>query len=223
MSSKRIEQLINEIYEYIEGCKPKGFSSTQVIVQKEEVFDILDEMRLKIPDEIKRCQKMISQRDAIMAEAQRKADEIVEQGRAQAEALVNESEVMRAAYLKANQIMESTTSEASYKLQQAEYEANQIRNDALAYTSDMLGRVQYALQSTYYETKEKTDAMMETLKSNLDVITNNYNELVNDVAPGIDEEQDGRAEENAEGMQQEPQREEDGFEIDSDSFMKHID
>ena len=32
MSQNRIEQLIEEMYEYIEGCKPKGFSATQVVV-----------------------------------------------------------------------------------------------------------------------------------------------------------------------------------------------
>ena len=47
MSQNRIEQLIEEMYEYIEGCKPKGFSANQVVVMKEEIYDILDEMKLK--------------------------------------------------------------------------------------------------------------------------------------------------------------------------------
>ena len=68
MGSKRIEQSIEDIYEYIEGCKPKGFSGTQVIVVKEEIYDLLDEMKLKIPDEINRCNKLLERRDEIIKE-----------------------------------------------------------------------------------------------------------------------------------------------------------
>ena len=35
--SSRIEQLIDEIEEYIEGCKPKFMSSTEIIVNKDEI------------------------------------------------------------------------------------------------------------------------------------------------------------------------------------------
>jgi len=55
MSTKRIEQLIEDIYEFVESCKPTGFKSNKVAVPKDELYDLLDELRLKVPDEIKRC------------------------------------------------------------------------------------------------------------------------------------------------------------------------
>ena len=55
--SSRIEQLIDEIEEYIEGCKPKFMSSTEIIVNKDEIDELLRELRMKTPDEIKRYQK----------------------------------------------------------------------------------------------------------------------------------------------------------------------
>ena len=58
--SSRIEQLIDEIEEYIEGCKPKFMSSTEIIVNKDEIDELLRELRMKTPDEIKRYQKIIS-------------------------------------------------------------------------------------------------------------------------------------------------------------------
>ena len=60
--SSRIEQLIDEIEEYIEGCKPKFMSSTEIIVNKDEIDELLRELRMKTPDEIKRYQKIISKR-----------------------------------------------------------------------------------------------------------------------------------------------------------------
>ncbi len=58
--SSRIEQLIDEIEEYIESCKPKFMSSTEIIVNKDEIDELLRELRMKTPDEIKRYQKIIS-------------------------------------------------------------------------------------------------------------------------------------------------------------------
>ena len=79
MSQNRIEQLIEELYEYIESCKPKGFSfnTTQVVVMKEEIYDILDQMKLKIPEEIKRCSRVVAQKDQIIASAEEKAERIL--------------------------------------------------------------------------------------------------------------------------------------------------
>ena len=112
MSSKKIEQLIEDIYEYIEGCKPKGFSTTQVIVMKDEIYDLLDRMRLTIPDEIKRCSKVVANRDQIIANAEERAEKIIADAKIQAEALVHESEIMRQAYLQANEMVSRATQQA---------------------------------------------------------------------------------------------------------------
>ena len=45
----RIEQLINEIEEYIDSCKFQPLSTTKIIVNKEELDELLMELRLRIP------------------------------------------------------------------------------------------------------------------------------------------------------------------------------
>lgn len=55
----RIEQLIDEIEEFVESCKPQPFSQTKIIVPKDELFELLTELRLKTPDEIKRYRKSL--------------------------------------------------------------------------------------------------------------------------------------------------------------------
>ena len=64
MNSK-IEQMISEIEEYIESCKPRMFSGSTIVVDKETMEELLTELRLKTPEEIKRYQKIISQKEAI--------------------------------------------------------------------------------------------------------------------------------------------------------------
>ena len=62
--SSRIEQIIDEIDEFIESCKFQPLSSTKIVVNKEEIEELLRELRLKTPDEIKRYQKIISNKKA---------------------------------------------------------------------------------------------------------------------------------------------------------------
>ena len=73
MSSK-IEQLIDEIETYIDGCKYQPFSNTKIVVDKEEIDELLRELRMKTPDEIKRYQKIISNKEAILSDARAKAE-----------------------------------------------------------------------------------------------------------------------------------------------------
>ena len=53
----KIEQIITEIEEYIEGCKKVPFSTNSIVVNKDEMQELLAELRLKTPDEIKKYQK----------------------------------------------------------------------------------------------------------------------------------------------------------------------
>ena len=82
--SRRIEQIIEEIDEYVESCKYQPLSTTKIVVNKEELEELLRELRLKTPDEIKRYQKIISNKDAILADAQNKADAIIAEAQAKA-------------------------------------------------------------------------------------------------------------------------------------------
>ena len=64
--SSRIEQIIEEIEEYIDrDCKFQPLSQTKIIVNKEHMDELLRELRMKTPDEIKRYQKIIANKDAI--------------------------------------------------------------------------------------------------------------------------------------------------------------
>ncbi len=69
--ASRIEQIIEEIEEYIDGCKPQTFSSSKIIVNREEMEELLNELRIKTPEEIKRYQKIISNKEVWQMPRQR--------------------------------------------------------------------------------------------------------------------------------------------------------
>ena len=185
MSQNRIEQLIEELYEYIEGCKPKGlaFNSAQVVVMKEEIYDILDEMKLKIPEEIKRCAKVVAQKDQIIASAEERAERIIADAKRQAEMLVQDSEIMRRAIVQANEFSAKAVQQAEDMLRQANTEAEMMSAGALRYTNDLLGVAERMMTIAYNETKEKNEQMLRTFEENLRILQENRRELNEDVAP----------------------------------------
>ena len=112
MSSSRIEQIIEEIEEYVESCRYQPLSTTKIVVNKEELEELLRELRLKTPDEIKRYQKIISNKDAILADAQSKADNIIAEAQAHAKELVAQTEIMQQAYAQANETVNTANQQA---------------------------------------------------------------------------------------------------------------
>ena len=177
MSTKRIEQLIEDIYEFVESCKPTGFKSNKVAVPKDELYDLLDELRLKVPDEIKRCQKMIANRDAIMADAQDKASALQEEAKSRAQVLINDNEIVQQAYYQANEIMQQATAQADELIANAQQQADEICYGALNYTNDMLTEMERMLTVTYEETRSRSESLVESLRRNLEIVTSNRMEL----------------------------------------------
>ena len=129
--ASRIEQIIEEIEEYIDGCKPQTFSSSKIIVNREEMEELLNELRIKTPEEIKRYQKIISNKEAILADAQAKADAIIAQAQVKTDELVSEHQIMQQAYAQANEIVTQATAQAQEIIDNATMDANAIRIGAI--------------------------------------------------------------------------------------------
>ena len=169
----RIEQLINEIEEYIDSCKFQPLSTTKIIVNKEELDELLVELRLRIPDEIKQYQKIISNQDAILSDAHSKADAMLAEATAQTNELVNEHEIMQRAYAQANEIIE----QAQAIVDKAVADANNVRQGSIQYTDDMLKSLQTIMNHTMEGAQGRFDAFMNSMKSSYDIVSSNRKEL----------------------------------------------
>ncbi len=176
-ANSRIEQVIDDIYEFIESCKMQPLSQTKLIVPKDEMYDLLDELRLRLPDEIKRYQKIIANRDALIADAEEKAAVIINQAKEQAGQLVSENEISRQAYEHANDLIQDATLRSQSMLREAAEEAEQVRAGALAYTNEVLSEVERVVASAYEETRAKSEDMVAALKHHLDVVAENRSEV----------------------------------------------
>lgn len=195
----RIEQLISEIEEYIDSCRFQALSNSKIIVNKEELEELLVELRLRIPDEIKKYQKIISQQETILGEARSQADEMLENAKRQADSMVaqaseqtsemiNEHEIMQRAYAHANEVVEQAQAQAQAIVDAAVNDANNIRQSSIQYTDDMLRSLQTIINHTMEGAKGRFDSFMSSMQSSYDIVSSNRNEL----AGGLVQPQEGQ-------------------------------
>lgn len=176
MSSK-MEQIIEEIEDYIDGCKPSPISRNKILVNREQLEELLSELRTKTPEEVKRYQKIISNKEAILADAQAKADQIIAQAQIQTNELVSEHQIMQQAYAQANQIVTAATEQAQQILDNATSDANDIRIGAMQYTDDLMANAENIIGHTLDTYTAKYDGLLNSLQECYDMVRNNRSEL----------------------------------------------
>ena len=175
--NSRIEQIISDIEEYIESCKYQPLSTTKIVVNKEEIEELLRELRLKTPDEIKRYQKVISNKDNILADAQKKAEEITARAERSAQEMVNQHEIMQKAYAQATATLNEAQSKANQMIQDASREAEGIRLSAFSYTDELLANIEVILGQALDDAGGKYRATMDAFSQIMETVRSNRNEL----------------------------------------------
>lgn len=205
MSQTIIEQIINEMYDYIEECKPTPLSQSKIIVSRDRILDFLDDLKKRTPDEIRRYQKIISNRDSILAQAQEQAQGIIDEAKTRADQMINETEIMQAAYRQANELIQNATAEADKLKADSEAAAEQLRSGVLNYAGDILGEVESLLSSSYREIKDNSDKLVGGLESRLATITDNRREILEQLDVDINHSEN-----------------EDEYDFPEDNFLKDI-
>src|SRR4051812_28950765 len=97
--------LIDKLDDTIHNAKPVQLTD-QVLVDKEKTYDILDQMRATIPEEIKQASWIVKKRKEMLAEAKREAERIVKEPRERQQRLITAEEVTKQAERAADDIIE---------------------------------------------------------------------------------------------------------------------
>lgn len=173
----RIEQIISEIEEYIDGCKFQPFSSTNIVVNKEEMEELIVELKMRVPDEIKKYQKIINQQDAILGDARNQAKSMIDDAQSQIDELVSDHEVMQLAYQKAGEVMEDARRQAESIIDDAVRDAAGIRQSAAQYTDGILAGVQQIAGSAMQNEQNRFENFMADVKAVYDTCAENREAL----------------------------------------------
>lgn len=176
MSSK-IEQMIDEIEDYLDSCKYQPLSKTHIVVNKEEIDELLRELRSKTPEEIKRYQKVISNKEAILNDAREKAEALINDATVHTNKLINEHEIMQQAYAQANEVVTMASRQAQEILDNATTEANQVRDAAVQYLDEMLQNLENLMNATLNTTNAHYESFFAAISSYNEIVRSNRSEL----------------------------------------------
>ena len=125
--------------------------TTNAVIDEEAFLDIIDQMRIAIPDEIRKAERVTRDRDRILAQAREEADRILEQARAEAAGLLDDQELIKAAEQRARSVV-----------MRAQEEADEIRRGADEYAIGVLE-----------ELRSELDRIVRTVENGLQTLTAN--------------------------------------------------
>ena len=125
-----ILHLVDRLEELLNQSRPFPFTHN-VIVDEDRMLDIIDQMRVAIPDEVKKAQQVLAQRDRTQAQAQEEANRTLSIAREKSEQLLERDAIVQAAQARADQL-----------IAQARAEGEKTRQDADIYVLETLTRLE---------------------------------------------------------------------------------
>lgn len=136
-------KLIDELEDIIDNSSSIPFAG-KVFIDKGEILDIIKEIRIQLPDEIKQAQWIKEERQRILIEAQQEADSILQDAKRHIEEMVERDEITKLAQKRGEEI-----------ISQAQVNAKEIRIGARQYADELLG----GLEQNFID-------MIDTIKQN---------------------------------------------------------
>jgi len=156
-----IYTLLEAIEQLIEDSKKMPFSN-KCIVNKDDILDIVKDIRLKLPDELKQAKWVKEERTRIIQEAQKEGEDIVKEAENRIIAMIDEHEITKKAYEEKQKIIDS---------------ANEMAREMSEATKEYADSILEEVEGTVIALKEKMDNLEATVNMAVTTIKNNRNEL----------------------------------------------
>ena len=166
MSEKYLHEMIDDIELLIDEAKPARFSPGKIMIEKDVLMTVIEELRKQIPGEIERSHKIILNKDAILEDARVKSQQMIDQ-----------NEVVEMAKMRANEIETHAKDTARSVVHNANEEADQIRAGALRYVNEIMEDVQGYVASVKEAQESVFNQLLSALDSDLASIKTNAKEI----------------------------------------------
>ena len=136
-------ELVDMLYNIVSDAWGVPLATEKCVIKRDEVLDLLDEIRGKLPLELKKAQELLRARDEFVDNAKKKVEQMLRQAELDAKTIVSESETLQQARNKAGEIT-----------RRAEDRSKELYRVANAYTEDALRRTEEAIQAALDEVRE---------------------------------------------------------------------
>lgn len=144
-----IQHLVDRLEDLIDEGRHLPFSKF-TMVDEERALEIIDQMRISIPEEIEKASRILAQRDRVLAQANEEAARLLQQARAKGEEMLGEDVNVQAAQNMAANIIE-----------QANQEATRIKAEADQYIFAVLSKLEQTLQNNLNTVRNGINAVRQ--------------------------------------------------------------
>ena len=138
--------LLENLEEIIENSKKMPFTN-KIMLEQDEILDIIKDIRLKLPEDLKQAKWVREERDRILEEAKKEADDVVKEAENRIISMIDEHEITKKAYEQKNQIMEAANENSRQITQGAKEYADNI-------LADLETRIEKVLKEISQDRKE---------------------------------------------------------------------
>ncbi len=156
---------LDMLEDLLERSKAVPFSN-RISIDKERVFDLVSEMRLNLPNEMRQAQRIIEDHDKIIADAKNKAASIIKEAEHKAQELTDEHEIYKLAVEQSRELMEDT-----------KRSARDMRLSAVDYADEILSKTENAIRDCLSNITAQYRVVEDNLSDTIEVLYSNRQEL----------------------------------------------
>lgn len=117
----------------------------RVLVDEQRLLDLIDQMRVAVPEDVKEAHQLIQERASVLSQAAAEARRIIEAAEAELRSRLQESEIVKAAEKKAEEIVAEAQRQGQAILAEAQAEASRNKEEANQYVSNVLHKLESQL------------------------------------------------------------------------------
>ena len=156
---------LDQIEDILDASKSVPFSN-KVSVEKERIYEVMNEIRLNLPAEIRHAQRIIEDHDKIISDARAKGAVVIKEAEEEAKLLTNEHEIFR----RANE-------QATDAIEESKKNARELRLNAMDYADEVLEKTENMIKETMDNIDEQFRMVNSYLAQTVDVLYENRQSL----------------------------------------------
>lgn len=163
MNEQNIEDIISALYDMVQDARALPLGADKCILERDKVLDMLDEIIAQMPVELKQARTIVESRNELIGQARREAEAIIRQAQEKADQMVEEEAIYQEAKRQCQEMVLNTQNRMA--------ELRRVSND---YMDDALRRTEEAIALSLEDvrdTRVKFRALVESQEKKAATVT----------------------------------------------------
>lgn len=179
MRDLKFKELIDELEEVVEDAGKIPLSGGKCLINKEELFGIIEQIRLTYPEDIKQAEYVKKERDRILQDAEKEAKILTDEAKNKVAKMVDDSEIVRLAKQKAAEVLKEAQDSANEIVTKATEQANQVKEEKKKEINEYQDEVVSYIISMLQKTESSSEMVVTSIAKAIDDLNKQYDTIRN--------------------------------------------